>query len=285
MSFAKNFRYGFTIVELFIVLAVVSALIGLLLPAVQMSRESARRISCANNLHQMGVALQNYESGFNRLPYGDTVDEDVWTISILPFLEEHGIYYEKLSFTYGQSEPYYSKVVKTYVCPSNPDAFYPLPNRTAGGNSIALSSYAGVNGTNYRAFDGLMFWYSGVTLNDIPDGLSNTIVIGERPSPRANHHQVGFWGTHSIRHIGFSLGVEETAPGVPFSVCPIGSRKFRDGDMDSDCSVAHFFSLHPGGAHFAFMDGSVRFLNYSAEKIMPSLATRKGHELIDFTNM
>ena len=87
---------GFTLVELLVVIAIIATLIGLLLPAVQSARESARRMSCSNNMKQLGLAMHNYNSARNRLPPGiQTVTTSTgWTIRVpnvvyvLPYIED-----------------------------------------------------------------------------------------------------------------------------------------------------------------------------------------------------
>lgn len=95
-------RDGFTLVELLVVIAIIGILVGLLLPAVQAAREAARRMSCQNNLKQMGLALHNYEGVFGKLPpamfgspmNGNTLDDDGfgWQVAILPFIEQQNMY-------------------------------------------------------------------------------------------------------------------------------------------------------------------------------------------------
>lgn len=94
---------GFTLVELLVVIAIIGVLVGLLLPAVQAAREAARRMSCSNNLRQLGLALQNYHAAYNKFPPGGTGSGDSDTgvvnqrrlsanVGILPFMEQQGLY-------------------------------------------------------------------------------------------------------------------------------------------------------------------------------------------------
>src|SRR4030042_7024281 len=95
----RRTKRGFTLVELLVVIAIIGILIALLLPAVQAAREAARRASCLNNLTQLGIALQNYESAHGVLPPG-TIDKQgpihnkpegyqmSWVVQLLPYVEE-----------------------------------------------------------------------------------------------------------------------------------------------------------------------------------------------------
>ncbi len=105
MTKKQGLRRGFTLVELLVVIAIIGILVGLLLPAVQAAREAARRMSCSNNLKQMGLALHNYESTFRKLPpgaygasqlrgepSGEDDDGFGWMVSILPYIEQQPLY-------------------------------------------------------------------------------------------------------------------------------------------------------------------------------------------------
>jgi len=87
-------RRGFTLIELLVVIAVIGVLIGLLLPAVQSTREAANRIKCANNLKQIGLAANLYENSFGRLPPSrrTMAESPTWAWLILPYLEQTNLY-------------------------------------------------------------------------------------------------------------------------------------------------------------------------------------------------
>src|SRR5271167_2927424 len=82
-------RRGFTLIELLVVIAIIAVLIALLLPAVQAAREAARRSQCVNNLKQVGIAMHNYQSSNNSLPFGmKGCCWGTWQVAVLPFLEQ-----------------------------------------------------------------------------------------------------------------------------------------------------------------------------------------------------
>ena len=204
-------REGFTLIELLVVIAIIAILIGLLLPAVQKVREAASRMSCSNNLKQLGIALHSYHDANSHFPVGTGPDLNAngtvqaswgscWKVFILPYIEQ-GPLYSSLPQPFANSSGYnnnafvshYANItIKTYRCPSSP---LPAIQNTAQGIPEMFTSYVGISGSagnaqpdptassgnaGICAGSGILFPNSQVTFTSITDGTSNTLMVGEQ---------------------------------------------------------------------------------------------------------
>jgi prepilin-type processing-associated H-X9-DG protein len=122
----------------------------------------------------------------------------------------------------------------------------------------------------------------GVRITDVQDGSSNTLMIGERP-PAADQIY-GWWfagaGFDAAGTADVVLGVREfnSPDDSGYSQCPVGPYHFGPGRVDNQCDMFHFWSFHTGGSNFVMGDGSVRFITYGADDVMPALSTRSNGE-------
>lgn len=289
-------RCGFTLIELLVVIGIIAVLLGLLLPAAQQVRAAAARSQCQNNLKQLALALHQYHGSRNRFPPGhrspqnpDRLAYSGWTLSLLPYVEQTMLYENsraayRISPLPFRNAPHtgLSTPVRVFACPS--DFRVPGPQTSQRTHEqVAFTSYLGVSGRDYSTHDGVFFQDSGICFGDITDGTSNTLLLGERP-PSADL-QFGWWyagiGQRGTGSADLVLGVREQnlQPILAGSPCGPGAYPFGPGRFDDPCSMFHFWSPHPGGANFAFADGSVRFLSYSANPLLPALASRAGEEV------
>jgi len=294
MDRTKIVRCGFTLVELLVVIAIIGILVGLILPAVQSVRESARRTECSNNLRQISLAVINFKSARGSFPSGINSPDHPskpslsWLAQILPHVEHENL--SRISsqeFSAGlhpTAGPHVGlqTFVGLYACPSDPRSSG--PHFTHENFLVALTSYVGVCGTNYTTEDGVFYENSKTRADEITDGLSNTIMIAERP-PSADEWY-GWWyagyGQEGSGSPDMLLGAREINDGAIFAEdCAAGPYEFSPGDIDQQCDLFHYWSLHPGGAHFAYADGSVHFHSYDiAPEIIPALATISGKEVV-----
>src|SRR5262249_27312455 len=145
----------------------------------------------------------------------------------------------------------------------------------ASGHAVAFTSYLGVEGQNAGVVDGLLYMDSKHRLADATDGTSNTLLVGERP-PNADltlRWRAAGWGQRKNGDAEMLLGARTRCYNRYLRQCPEGPYHFTPGRLDNVCDTFHFWSPHAGGAHFLFADGSVRFLRYDADPILPALAT------------
>jgi prepilin-type N-terminal cleavage/methylation domain-containing protein/prepilin-type processing-associated H-X9-DG protein len=287
-------RSGFSLIELLVVLAIVGVLMGLLLPALQYVRESANRCCCANNLKQIGLAMRHHHDTRQSLPPGvsyrngaDPFPFMSWQTRILPFVEQQNLW-TSAEQAFAQNKNFldnpphigFATVVPLFACPSDSRTLSVAQLR--GGRRVAFTAYLGVEGKDQNRQDGVLYLDSHVTFRDVTDGLSNTLMVGERP-PSADGIRGWWyagWGQEKDGSGDMVLGVREWNVGPYGPQCPVGPYHFGPGRIDNQCDAFHFWSRHAGGAHFLFCDGSVHFLQYSADPILPALATRKGGEAV-----
>ena len=300
--FAKTRNYrGFTLVELLVVIGIISVLMSLLLPAVQQARESARRTQCRNNLHQIVLALHNYHDVYMMFPIGAMPRQ--WGSSwgyiarLLPYLDEMPAYQtidfnppsccdEILARQAAGQPTAWTSPLKWSHCPSDPQSGRTLTSGPTGSlptsfpcGKIQPANYLGVSGdfgmTNvaqcYATLqgttngNGILYSFSNTTTADVIDGLSNTLIVGER----ALANDLGWgWqicgGTECEQYLNTYNGI-----GLPYN------------SNTGDLTIPQFWSWHIGICHFALGDGSVRSLSTSISRTLyRALSTRNGNEVL-----
>jgi prepilin-type N-terminal cleavage/methylation domain-containing protein len=289
---SRRFHCGFTLVELLVVIAIIGILIALLLPAVQAAREAARRTQCANNLKQMGLAIHNHMDEHNQvLPVGVRGPNlhGMFTY-MLPYMEHRNVFDRiKLDEPPSSSPELYTPIAE-YLCPS-----YPGPTTIQGSPSSvsyfdgALTTYQGVGGVLREGVEvetsvygdlpmnGAFCWRKRRRIEDIRDGTSNTLIIGEFVQSDKTGTYAGFpgnvraWirsnngdakGSYAFKVIEYPVNadVDRMADGIPFNHLPMGS-------------------YHPNGAEFLAGDGSVHFISENTDlELYRSLCTIDGGE-------
>ena len=255
---------GFTLIELLVVIALISILVGLLLPAVQHTRESARKMQCQANLRQMGIALQNFHSTHNQFPAGklgfNAVDHS-WCTFLLPYIEQTSLsgqfdlakqWDDEVSSKNG---PTARTQVALFRCPTSAFEhagvidYCGISGGTQGGLEIG-------NSRNEALGSGVLVTVNEetptyVSYRDIIDGSSNTICIAEAVG---RNDETGRWAC------GNNLVVTDVNPvGTPGKLA----------------------SFHSNGVHALRADGSGTFISENIElAVLGAISTRNGGEVV-----
>jgi prepilin-type N-terminal cleavage/methylation domain-containing protein len=289
-------RTAFTLVELLVVIAIIGLLVALLLPAVQMAREAARRMSCGNNLKQIGVALHNYHDTHAKLPPGWKVEPFQipgdfagwgWATFILPHMEQQALYDQLQVNQFRLADvmaspsirPLTQTKVKPYRCFSDNGKDL-LPSEVGStcernfdcttcpiGVQVASSNYVG----NAGFFDpdvlnhlrpvlrtGLFHANSDFAFRTITDGLSQTFLVGERD----NRCKAGTW--IGARRPYASEMWSSYYVRARVSVALNGPPPSPSNCVADSCAEG-FSSRHANGAQFVMCDCSVHFVSNSID--------------------
>jgi prepilin-type N-terminal cleavage/methylation domain-containing protein/prepilin-type processing-associated H-X9-DG protein len=288
-------RSGFTLVELLVVIAIIGILIALILPAVQAARGAARRTQCANNLKQMGLALQNYHDTHQVFPSGFVWPNRVfWTGLLLPQLEQNDLY-QSLDLSASWIVPPNSLAPATHLpvfrCPST---MAPRQLNAQGiDNRVPCTYLACTSGLIDRESgpaplvgryysDGVFFVNSRIDIADVFDGTSSTVAIGETvfdfgkraPDLTGTIQVVDHWyiGTKEGQGNEISESMGTTAARI---------NAFFDASSFIDEKELCFASRHGKiGAQVVFVDGHVKFMSDSVDDaIWSALGTRGNLDL------
>lgn len=317
----RDGRRAFTLIELLVVIAIIALLVALLLPAVQATREAARRMQCANNLKQIGLAIHGYHDAWQVFPPAylarRTSGPDLgagwaWGTLILPFLEQRPVYdAANFAFNFGSANTddprgllglFVNKTVmrtnvSVFLCPDGggddgtitlgrgSGAFLGSPSQYVGSAGWLDSSASPVAG------GGVLYPNSRVSVADVLDGTSTTLMAGERSrnvtdvvwsgilgiSPPLPLCTKPGWPVESCVGMMFLLmGRTGPAADLVSGNIPLGNTPNNPG-----AGADGFWSQHPGGCEFLLCDGSVRFLKQAlAPQIFQALGSRAGNEVV-----
>lgn len=263
-------RSGFTLVEVLVVIAIIGILIGLSLPALQAVREAGRRTQCQYNLSQIGLAIAEYHAGHGHFPSGTVAESGPvinkpvgyhhnWIEGLLPHLDAQVIYEaidRDVSIYAEANEDALQASLAVVHCPSSPG---PIGNET---------NYAGCHHDSEAPIDvtnnGVFILNQSFSIDDIPDGLSFTLFVGEKLDPIGDLGYLS--GTRaSLRNTGHKIG---DGYGAMLDLRP------KD-EPERSLYVGGFAAAHFGGAYLMMGDASVKFFGDGMDlQVLSQMANR-----------
>jgi prepilin-type N-terminal cleavage/methylation domain-containing protein len=298
---SRSLRRGFTLIELLVVIAIIAILIGLLLPAVQKVREAAARMSCSNNLKQIGLGTHNFHDATGFLP-PDRIRDDwaTWAVLLMPYIEQDNVFknwnLQMRANATEQTAAAMQNNIKTYFCPGRrgvPGGFsnngggmsdYATCSSTNNANGfLCIGTASGVrpDGTtitaNFSASPAgtrILTWKGQTSLNAIPDGTSNTLVIGEKfirqASMTGRNEDRSVYNSAVQNAYQRNLGVHPNNGNVWRLVDRIDAKLPADTGSGFNWPLcnASFGGPHPGQCLFVFGDGSVKGIRTSVDPVM-----------------
>jgi len=312
---------AFTLVELLVVIAIIGVLVALLLPAIQSSREAARRATCSNHLKQLGIALNTFHSTKKYFPPGRGAPPPMIFSALaylLPFVEEGSlqsridlmqapttVVIAGVTYSGAANLPAAQEAVAVLQCPSD-TASGRVAGSTFGATNYAANAGSGtVNAGSLTNADGVFFLGSKVGFRQLVDGSSHTAAFGERMLGTGQANPSGDLEPLYILELQNTFAVGDTDCGSPSSGGWYSQRgaKWILGNYGNtvynhyyapnapkwDCmnlpqqkALMTARSYHFGGVNQGFCDGSVRFIDNQIElKVWRAYSTRDGAESLD----